>query len=272
MKVVLFCGGQGMRLRELSEEIPKPMVPVGYRPILWHLMRYYAHFGHKDFILCLGYKADVIKNYFLNYDETLSNDFVLSEGGSKLQLLHRDIADWKITFVETGGQTNIGERLVAVRKHLDNEEMFLANYADGLCDLPLDRYLQGFAQSRAVAKFVAVRPTTSFHIVDLRGDGVVRGVQELSKSGIWMNGGFFAFRNEIFDYVREGEDIVAEPLQRLIKEKRLIAEKYDGFWMSMDTFKDKQVLDDLYARGVAPWEHLTNEQWSQLSLPDIKPG
>ena len=265
MKVVLFCGGQGMRLRELSEHIPKPMVPIGYRPILWHLMRYYAHFGHKDFILCLGYKADVIKEYFLKYDETLSNDFVLSDGGSKLQLLNRDIADWRITFVETGSQTNIGGRLVAVRKHLEGEEMFLANYSDGLCDLPLDRYLDSFVNSQAIAKFVAVRPTTTFHIVDLQETGVVRGVQELSESGIWMNGGFFAFRSEIFDYIRQGEDIVAEPFDRLIKEQRLVAEKYDGFWMSMETFKDKQLLDDLYSRGVAPWEHLIEEPEIVLS-------
>ena len=108
MKVVLFCGGLGMRLREYSEQIPKPMVPIGYRPILWHVMRYYAHFGHTEFIICLGYRSDVIKSYFLNYDECLSNDFVLSEGGREVQLLNRDIADWKITFVETGTHTNIG--------------------------------------------------------------------------------------------------------------------------------------------------------------------
>lgn len=254
MKVVLFCGGQGMRLREYSEQIPKPMVPIGYRPILWHLMRYYAHYGHKEFILCLGYRADAIKNYFLNYDETLSNDFVLSGGGGEIELLNRDIADWKITFVETGSQTNIAGRMVAVKEHLEGEEMFLANYADGLCDLPLDRYLVNFVQSNAVAKFVTVRPTTSFHIVDMQENGIVDRVQDLSTSGIWMNGGFFAFRSEIFDYIRDGEEIIAEPFERLIEQKRLIAEKYDGFWMSMDTFKDKQLLDDLYSRGVAPWE------------------
>lgn len=254
MKVVLFCGGQGMRLREYSEQIPKPMVPIGYRPILWHLMRYYAHFGHKEFILCLGYRADKIKSYFLNYDETLSNDFVLSGGGSKVELLNSDIADWKITFVETGSQTNIAGRMVAVKEHLEGEEMFLANYADGLCDLPLDRYLVDFVEGDAVAKFVTVRPTTSFHIVDMQENGIVDRVQDLSASGIWMNGGFFAFRQEIFDYIHDGEEIIAEPFERLIQQKRLIAEKYDGFWMSMDTFKDKQLLDDLYSRGVAPWE------------------
>lgn len=254
MKVVLFCGGQGMRLREYSEQIPKPMVPIGYRPILWYLMKYYAHYGHKEFILCLGYRADVIKNYFLNYSESLSNDFVLSEGGDRVELLNRDIADWKITFVETGSHTNIAGRLVAIRDHLASDEVFLANYADGLCDLPLDRFVDSFTESSAVAKFVCVKPTTSFHLVDASKDGIVTGVSELTASGIWMNGGFFVFRREIFDYIREGEEIIDEPFARLIEEERLVTERYDGFWMSMDTFKDKQLLDDVYARGNAPWE------------------
>ena len=129
MKVVLFCGGLGMRLREYSESIPKPMVPVGYRPILWHVMKYYAHFGHKDFILCLGYRADVIKEYFLDYNECLSNDFTLSQGARKIELANSDIDSWRITFVDTGMQANIGQRLKAVQPYLEGEEAFLANYA-----------------------------------------------------------------------------------------------------------------------------------------------
>ena len=132
MKVVLFCGGLGMRMREYSEAVPKPLVPIGYRPILWHLMKYYAHYGHKDFILCLGYRADAVKNYFLEYNECITNDFVLSEGGKKIEMLNRDIHDWNITFVDTGLMSNIGQRLKAVEEHLHGEEMFLANYSDGL--------------------------------------------------------------------------------------------------------------------------------------------
>src|SRR5947207_3840019 len=135
MKVVLFCGGLGMRLREYSENIPKPLVQIGYRPILWNVMKYYAHFGHKDFILCLGWKGDLIKDYFLNYDERVSNDFVLSSGG-KIDLLHQDIRDWRITFVDTGADASVGQRLLAVKSHLAGEEVFLANYSDGLSDLP----------------------------------------------------------------------------------------------------------------------------------------
>jgi len=127
MKVVLFCGGQGLRMREFSDTIPKPMVNIGSRPILWHIMKYYAHYGHKDFILCLGHGADFIKNYFLNYNECISNDFVLSRGGKKLQLFNSDISDWNITFADSGVTSNLGERLKAVEKYLDDEDVFLAN-------------------------------------------------------------------------------------------------------------------------------------------------
>ena len=134
MKVVLFCGGLGMRIREASESVPKPMVHVGDRPILWHVMKYYAHFGHKDFILCLGYRADVIKNYFVNYNEFMSNDFVLSKGGKDVRVFNSDIDDWTVTFVDTGANSNIGQRLKAVERYLDGEEVFLANYSDNLTD------------------------------------------------------------------------------------------------------------------------------------------
>jgi glucose-1-phosphate cytidylyltransferase len=255
MKVVIFCGGLGMRLREYSEAIPKPMVPVGYRPILWHLMRYYAHYGHKDFILCLGYKADSIKQYFLNYDETVSNDFVLREGGKKVDLLASDIQDWKITFVDTGMNSNIGQRLKAVQPYLAGEEMFLANYSDGLSDLPLPNVL-GHLKSHpeAVACFTGVAPTSSFHLVSLEDGGVVKSIRHIKEVGMRVNGGFFAFRQEIFDWMRDGEELVGEPFQRLAAAGKLIAYPYDGFWACMDTFKEKQLLEDMYSRGQVPWE------------------
>lgn len=254
MKVVLFCGGLGMRLREYSEEIPKPMVPIGYHPVLWHLMKYYAHFGHREFILCLGYRADAVKDYFLHYNECLSNDFVLSDGGTSVKLLNRDIADWKITFVDTGMHTNIAGRLMAVREHLVGEDVFLANYADGLCDLPLNEYIDAITKRNKIASFICVRPTTAFHIVSFREDGIVERVQELGRSGIWMNGGFFVFRKEIFEYIREGEELINEPFARLIREGELITQKYNGFWKSMDTLKDKQQLDEMSAQDDAPWQ------------------
>jgi len=201
MKVVLFCGGLGMRLREYAENVPKPMVPLGYRPIIWHLMKYYAHFGHRDFILCLGHRGDTIKEYFLNYEETVSNDFVLSEGGRKRELLNSDIHDWKITFVETGLNTNIGERLWAVRKHLTGEEMFLANYADGLTDLPLPAQIDDLNERGKLASFLCVKPNLSYHFVSSQ-NGIVTSFRDIAQSGLRVNGGFFVFRAGIFDYMR----------------------------------------------------------------------
>lgn len=254
MKVVLFCGGLGMRLREFADSIPKPMVQIGYRPILWHLMKYYAHYGHKDFILCLGYKADVIKNYFRNYDECVSNDFVLEDGGKRLELLHSDIQDWKITFVDTGLNSNIGQRLKAVERHLNGEEMFLANYTDGLSDLPLDDLIDFFRRQNKIACFAGVKPTQSFHLVSLNPGGEVKDIRHISQAGMRINGGFFAFRREIFEHMKEGEELVQEPFQRLMRTNQLVAYMYDGFWACMDTFKERQALEDQYARGDARWE------------------
>lgn len=254
MKVVLFCGGLGTRLREVSENIPKPMVHIGYRPILWHVMKYYAHYGHKDFILCLGYKADVIKNYFLNYNECTSNDFTLLEGGKTLQLLGSDIQDWKITFVDTGLTSNIGQRFKAVEKYLQGEEVFLANYSDGLTDLFLPELIENFQRQDKIASFLCVKPSQSFHLVSMKEDGVVDEIQDVKKSGIRINGGYFVFRKEIFNYINKGEELVVEPFQRLIEMEKLMAYKYDGFWACMDTFKEQQQLDDMFSQGKAPWE------------------
>ena len=257
MKVVLFCGGKGMRLRDYSQQIPKPMVGIGYRPILWHVMKYYAHFGHRDFILCLGHQADAIKNYFLNYNECISNDFVLRPGMEReqIRLLNRDIADWTITFVDTGVETNIGGRLRAVRDHLAGEEIFLANYSDALTDLDLDVMEKDFrSRPDAVAGFLCVRPSTSFHLVTLDGDRRVRTIREARRCDVWINGGYFIMRSEIFDYLRPGEELVVEPFQRLIDQGRLSAYRHEGFWACMDTFKEKQQFDDMYAQDQAPWE------------------
>jgi glucose-1-phosphate cytidylyltransferase len=253
MKVVLFCGGMGMRLREYSDNIPKPMVEIGYRPILWHIMKYYAHYGHKDFILCLGYRGDVIKNYFLNYNECISNDFVLSRGSRNPKLLNRDIDDWTITFAETGLNSNIGQRLLAVRKYLEGEDVFLANYADGLTDLHLPRLVDHFLSRNKIACFAAVKPRHSFHTVSLKDDDEVSDIRHLTQSGIWINGGFFIFKKEIFDYFKDGEELVEEPFRRLIEKGELITYRHDGFWASMDTFKEKQQLAELYQKGRAPW-------------------
>jgi glucose-1-phosphate cytidylyltransferase len=253
MKVVLFCGGAGMRLRGYADDVPKPMVQIGTRPVLWHLMKYYAHFGHRDFILCLGYKGNVIKDYFLHYDEAVSNDFVWSQGGRKLQFVNRDIDDWTITFVDTGANATIGERLKAVEPYLEGEEMFLANYGDGLSDLELPVMVEAFRRSNAIASLLLVQPTASFDIVNVSPGGAVAGVAALTQADIWINGGFFVMRHEIFSYINPGDELVRAPFQRLIEKQALLAYKCTGFWQCMDTFKDKQALEELN-QGTPPWK------------------
>jgi glucose-1-phosphate cytidylyltransferase len=254
MKVVLFCGGLGMRLREYSDRIPKPLAEIGSRPILWHLMKYYAHYGHKDFLLCLGYGAAAIKSYFVNYQEYVSNDFVLSGSDTKIQLLQKDLEDWRITFVDTGLHSNIGSRLMAVRKYLAGEDVFLANYADGLTDLDLGKHVDTFLSSGRTASFLSVAMPQSYHVVHADEQGCATKLEHVAHSSIRINGGFFAFRRGIFDYMRPGEELVIEPFQRLIAERELLAMPYTGFWRGMDTFKDKIELDDLAAKGKAPWQ------------------
>ncbi len=196
----------------------------------------------------------MIKDFFLNYNECASNDFVLSNGGKNIELLNSDLQDWRITFVETGLQSNIGQRLVAVKKHLKDEEYFLANYSDGLSDLPLDLYIDKFFSARAVAGLISVRTLQSFHTVHSDSDGMVSRIGSINGNEILVNGGFFVLKNEIFDYIKDGEELVEEPFRRLIESNQLMAYTYNGFWQAVDTFKDRQKLEQMYADGKAPWE------------------
>lgn len=254
MKVVLFCGGQGMRIRDVSDSIPKPMIPIGYRPILWNLMKYYASYGHKDFIICLGYKGDVIKDYFLNYREYLSNDFVLSGGGKDVKLLNTDIEDWNITFVDTGINSNVGQRLCKVKKYLTPGEPFMANYSDGLSDLHLDDHIAKFEEADVMGAFMAFKSTQSFHVVQYGDDHYVSSISPISSSGYSINCGYFIFKYDVFNYINDGEELVEEPFQRLIADHQLMAYPHSGFWLAMDTFKDKQQFDEMIAKGIKPWE------------------
>ncbi len=252
MKVVLFCGGLGMRMRSgPTDDLPKPMAQVGPRPLIWHVMRYYAHFGHTEFVLCLGYGAHHIKNYFLDYRETESNDFVLRRGN--VELLDTDIADWTIHFVQTGIESAIGERLRRVREYLDGDEIFLANYADVLSDAPLDTMIDKFAASDNGAMMMVVPPESTFHCVDIDGYGKVNGITPVSEMPLWSNGGFFALRQEIFDHIPEGGDLVADGCVELAKRNRLLAYPYRGFWKPTDTVKERFALNDAYDHGDRPW-------------------
>ncbi len=252
MKVVLFCGGHGMRMRDGTSASPKPMVMIGDRPLLWHGMRYYAHHGHTEFILALGYGAKEIKDYFLHYDETATNDFVL-RGGRDVELLGSDLADWQITFVDTGLNSSIGERLRRVQPYLEGEEFFLANYADVLSDLPLHDVIDRFRASDAVASLTAVPPQSTFHVVQLNDEGKVLELHPVSRFPLWENGGFFVFRQEVFDALQPGEDLVDGALVRLADQGRLIAYRHDGFWVPADTLKERAQLEQLYQSGERPW-------------------
>ena len=253
MKVVLFCGGLGMRMREGADSTPKPMTMIGDRPLLWHVMRYYAHFGHTDFILCLGYGAAAVKEFFLRYDETLSNDFTLAGGGREISLHSADITDWKITFIDTGLHTTIGERLLRVREHVEDEPIFMANYADTLTDAPLPEMIERFRTSGAVASMIVVPPVSTHHVVEMTDDGRVTAVREVRELMQWENGGYFIMTPEIFDVLREGEEMVPTAFARLVPEGKLLAQRYTGFWRAADTFKDRAELEEMYRRGECPW-------------------
>jgi len=253
MKVVLFCGGLGMRMRDGVTSGPKPMAMIGDRPLMWHVMRYYAHFGHTDFVLCLGYDAAYVKDFFLNYDETRSNDFVLEGSDRQVKLFRTDISDWRITFVDTGLNSAIGERLRRVRRFVDGEPMFLANYADVFTDASLPDIIQRFEASSAVASLLAVPPQSSHHVVDVGEDGLITQVIPVRDLRQWENGGYFVLRPEIFDYVNEGEDLVEDGLPRLIAQRRVLAYPHKGYWSPADTVKERAQLEEMYHRGHCPW-------------------
>jgi glucose-1-phosphate cytidylyltransferase len=252
MKVVIFCGGLGTRLRDYGANIPKPLVPIGYRPVLWHVMKYYAHFGHTDFILCLGYLADKIKDYFLHYNECISNDFTLSQGGKVIDLKQSDIQNWKITFVDTGLTSSIGMRLRSVAPYLEGEEMFLATYSDGLTNYQLPSMLEKFRSCQKVGAFLCASPSQTFHVVKVRADGVVQEIQYVRDTNLLVNCGFFVFRKKIFDFLKPGDDLVGQAFERLIKQEELMGFRCENYW-AMDTFREQQELTDLFERGQAPW-------------------
>jgi glucose-1-phosphate cytidylyltransferase len=258
VKVVLFCGGLGTRIRDYSESVPKPMVPIGNHPILLHVMQYYSQYGHHDFVLCLGYKANVVKNYFLNYKLAETNDFIISDFGSKVEIIGERPPDWNVTLVDTGVWRNIGERLFAVKHFVGNEEIFLANYSDGLSDAPLPEMIARFKASGAIGCFIAVHPPVSFHLAEFDEWGTVNRLRSSQQSDVWINGGYFVFRREIFDYLHPGEELVLEPFNRLIKAGKLMAYRYEGFWRAMDTLRDRQVLEEMLERGETPWRRQAN--------------
>ena len=261
MKVVLFCGGLGTRIREYSENIPKPMVPIGHHPILWHVMNYYSQYGHRDFVLCLGYKANVVRDYFLTVKRWTYSDVKISDFGRQVEVLGEAPPDWRVSLVDTGIWRNIGERLVAVKNFLKEEEMFLANYSDGLTDAPLPDMIDRFKGSGKIGCFIAVHPPFNFHLAEFDERDTVSRLRSSHEINLWINGGYFIFRSQIFDYIKDREELVLDPFNRLIEEGQLMAYKYEGFWRAMDTLRDRQVLEEMVERGETPWRKAPNN-WS----------
>lgn len=257
MKVVILCGGYGTRIRDVADNIPKPMIPVGRYPILWHIMKYYAHNGQKDFVLCLGYKSDVIKDFFLNY-EALTRDFTISLGSAKTVEFHtrHDESDWRVTLAETGLSAMTGARVKRVKSYVGDDENFMLTYGDGLGDVDLDKLLRFHKSHGKILTVTGVRPPGRFGELMADGLGQVTEFNEKPQAtGGRISGGFFVCRRELFDYLDDREDLVfeQEPMRRLVDAGQMMVYEHDGFWQPMDTNREYQLLNSLYEKGEAPW-------------------
>jgi glucose-1-phosphate cytidylyltransferase len=253
--VVILCGGLGTRLREETEYRPKPLVPIGNRPILWHIMKSYAAYGFTDFILALGYKGEMIKDYFLNYD-LLNSDFTLELGSKRIERLNtaHEEADWRVTFVDTGQSTMTGGRLRRLAPYLRDAERFMLTYGDGVCDVDLRALLDIHRQSGRIALVTGVRPLARFGELIVEGDRVARFAEKAAGMDNWINGGYFVMTPKIFDYL-ESDDTILErqPLERLAAEGQLAVHKHAGYWQPMDTVREMQLLNEQWNSGNAPW-------------------
>ena len=255
MKVVILCGGLGTRLREETEFRPKPMVPVGNRPILWHIMKIYAHYGHKDFILCLGYKGEVIKDYFRNYQWNTSDVTLHLNSTPKITYhTHHDEEDWKVTLIDTGSETQTGGRLKRVLPYLDSDP-FLLTYGDGVTDSNINESIAFHEKHGGIATVTAVRPAARFGDLVVSGNRVTAFKEKPKQSSEFISGGFFVFNKSIGEYLT-GDDTVLEqePLARLAAEGKVNAYQHTGFWQCMDTYREQQMLEKMYVSGNAPWK------------------
>lgn len=259
MKTVILCGGKGRRLDQETEFKPKPLVEVGRRPILWHIMKIYSHQGFTDFILCLGYKGSMIKEYLLNLEE-MSNDFLLDlRNKQRISLSNKDCLDGKVYFIDTGLEAMTGARIARIRKYIGEDEDFFLTYGDGLADIDLKKLYEYHKKMGKVATLTSVNPVYWFGLVELE-DGIVSKFDEKPDMKDLINAGFMVFNRKIFDYLSEEENCVLEqePLRRLAQERQLAAYQHKGFWKSMDNQKDLDELNRIYKQG-APWEIWKNE-------------
>lgn len=254
MKAVIFAGGLGTRIAEESDSRPKPMVEIGGRPILWHIMKMYSAHGIKDFVICLGYKGYMIKEYFYNYYRHTS-DFKINLGTGEFDVLNSDTEDWNITFVDTGAETQTGGRLARVRHHVEGET-FCLTYGDGLSDIDITAEIAFHNAHGLSATVAAVQPPGRFAVLTFDEVGTVETFEEKTSDEVgWINGGFFILEPEVFDYIADGDASIWErgPLEGLVSDRQLAAFKHEGFWQPMDTLREKRYLEGLFETGSAPW-------------------
>ncbi|OGZ42381.1 MAG: glucose-1-phosphate cytidylyltransferase [Candidatus Ryanbacteria bacterium RIFCSPHIGHO2_02_FULL_45_43] len=256
MKVVILCGGRGARLSEETEVQPKPLVRIGERPILWHIMKLYSHYRYNDFILCIGYKGEMIKNYFLNYDE-MHHDFTLKLGSGEKQIHHygKNTPKWNITFVDTGGpEAETGSRIARVRPYLEDDEEFFLTYGDGVTNININKLYEYHKEKRKVATVTGIKRADRFGVLEV-DDGLANKFAEKPQMAGMTNGGFFVLNKKIFDYLSEQTTCVfeKEPLLNLVKDKQLAVYYHDDFWQCVDTQKDLMGLNSLYRKGHTPW-------------------
>lgn len=257
MKTVILCGGYGTRIRDVAENVPKPMIPVGRYPILWHLMKYYASFDHKEFILCLGYKGQVIKEFFLNY-EAQTRDCTVTLGAQKSIEFHteHEETEWRVTLADTGPDAMTGARLRKVRNYIGDDEHFMLTYGDGLGNVDLNQVFAFHKKHGRILTVTGVRPPGRFGELMNSPEGMVTEFNEKPQAtGGRISGGFFICRREIFDYLDDREDLVfeLEPMRQLVKDAQMMMYAHDGFWQPMDTYRDYTYLNGLVEKGKAPW-------------------
>ena len=255
MKVVILCGGLGTRLREETEFRPKPLVDVGGHPILWHIMKLYAHHGFRDFVLCLGYRGSMIKEYFLNY-EAMNNDFTICLGReSRIEYNdNHEEQDFRITLADTGLESMTGGRLKRAQKYLPDDS-FMVTYGDGVSDVDIRKLVEFHKSHGKLATVTTFRPVSRFGILDINSENQVQNFIEKPKSDAWASAGFFVFQRQVFDYL-DGDQCILEhePLERLAAERQLMAYNHDGTFFAMDTYREFQILNDLWKNGQAPWK------------------
>jgi glucose-1-phosphate cytidylyltransferase len=256
VKVVILCGGQGTRLREETEYRPKPLVNIGGKPILWHIMKMYSAYGFHDFVLCLGYKGDMIKDYFINYD-LLNSDFTIQLGTKQIikDNVAHDEAKWRVSLVDTGLETMTGGRLARIRKYIGADEEFMVTYGDGVSDVHLPDLIDFHRQSGRTATLTGVHPVGRFGELSVDGDEVRHFAEKPTSSDSWINGGYFVLNRRVFDYL-DGDDCVFErkPLERLSAKAELGVYRHPGYWQCMDTLRDMELLNQQWVAGNAPWK------------------